>query len=807
MPRSSDLSFFLLAFLALHVLSVDAFWRMVCGLIQTGRMDPIVNPGTLSSHVHKVSGASNFNFTLSFDSLQASECTSCEIQLYYQHADGTFEDVPNGGTVVYYLGRGENRTNIEPFPPGFKMLTGNMFLRSNDTTTRTYADPSRNDNGRLVSDAISFACLDSSGPIPEQNYMFRTDCDQGMRAQVHFQSCWDGRDYQTDQSHVAYMSQIDNGVCPPSHPRQLIHLFFEIYYGVNDIQKDGGKFVFAQGDPTGFGFHGDFINGWDPTVLNDAIAQCINNDTINGQISQCPPLAESDDPYYDINCPELASIIDEPVRGKLAKLPGCNLVTDGPERATISKCPDYTPPSINYYPDDDGTLNRSDLAVGQSLGSSSWAFAGCAYENGGRVLNDAATSSANMTSELCTQFCASKGFHIAGTENSKECYCGTSIDEATSDCAGIPKMACAGNKTEWCGAPGLLTMWNDTSFSSTSLELGSTYLGNHSATFVGCFTDPGGNSRALQGASEVDTARMTSELCVAFCKDKGFSLAGTEYSQECYCGNENTGTMISDVTQCEARCKGNVNEYCGGNSKMSVWNITAAPPESEKAENADVRTAANGTAVYVDCYEDGNGNGRTLSQASYSSNSMTVDTCASYCQAKNYALFGVEYGRECYCGSTVKPSTNTFDDASCDMPCSGDSIQKCGGSSRISVWNNTVYAPTHNLNTVSGTNFAYLGCYSEGSSGRALGRQATTSQSASSSDSKLTVEKCGNFCASKGFKYMGVEYGGECYCNNEGIVNGAVKSGESECDMSCNGDVRQWCGGRSRINVYRYDGA
>jgi hypothetical protein len=32
------------------------FWRMNCGKIQTGRIDPIVNPGAISSHVHNVVG-------------------------------------------------------------------------------------------------------------------------------------------------------------------------------------------------------------------------------------------------------------------------------------------------------------------------------------------------------------------------------------------------------------------------------------------------------------------------------------------------------------------------------------------------------------------------------------------------------------------------------------------------------------------------------------------------------------------------------------------------------------------------------
>ena len=42
----------------------DAFWRMSCTIIQTGRIDPVVTPGIVSSHVHKISGASS-EYTLS----------------------------------------------------------------------------------------------------------------------------------------------------------------------------------------------------------------------------------------------------------------------------------------------------------------------------------------------------------------------------------------------------------------------------------------------------------------------------------------------------------------------------------------------------------------------------------------------------------------------------------------------------------------------------------------------------------------------------------------------------------------------
>jgi len=147
--------------------------------------------------------------------------------------------------TVYYEGRGDNRANIKPFPAGLRMLSGDALARSYNTSATLYQST------RPIADRISFACL-AATPSKESPHMNVTDCSNGLRAQVQFQSCWDGVHlYKEDNSHVAYMSGLDNGVCPPTHPVQFIHLFYEVLYSVNDIKLDGGKFVFAHGDPTG----------------------------------------------------------------------------------------------------------------------------------------------------------------------------------------------------------------------------------------------------------------------------------------------------------------------------------------------------------------------------------------------------------------------------------------------------------------------------------------------------------------------------------------------------------------------------
>ncbi|KAH6893527.1 hypothetical protein B0T10DRAFT_592516 [Thelonectria olida] len=780
--------------------SVDAYWRMSCGLIQTGRVDPIINPGKVAGHVHKVSGASNFAVSNTFDNLQSSRCTSCEIQddksaywtpqLYYQHSNGSFEPVPNSGTVVYYLGRGENRSNIEPFPPGFKMLSGDSSARSNDTTKKTYGNSQY--SNRPVSDRVSFACLDSSGPMPEDNYMRRTSCDNGMRAQIHFQSCWNGGDYQPDQSHVAYMSQIDNGVCPPTHPRQLPQLFLEVIYGVNDVDKSkGGKFVFSNGDTTGFSFHGDFMNGWNTNVLTAAIKQCINNDTTAGSVSACPPLAQSQTPYFSTNCPERPPIINETVKGMLDSLPGCNPVTSGPDKAPQQAC--STQPAINSN-SDSGSNSMFNPAVGDKLGN--WAYVGCASElSNARTLSKYATASDSMTIDSCTAACKAQGYPLAGVENSRECYCSDALTQgasymSTSNCASSYKMVCSGNGTQWCGAPNLLTVWNDTSFTPPpALVVGSTKIANGTGTYYGCWSE-GSNGRALSSDSTNSGTSMTNEACVAYCQKGGYAYAGTEYSAECYCGNSITSTNITDITQCSMKCSGDKSSYCGAGNRLSVWQVA-------KAAKSDAPiTAVGGTATYLGCFTDGGDGGRTLSNASFAGSTVSVDTCAAFCRQNSYPLFGMEYSSECYCGYQPKTQSRLVSDGDCRMPCAGNSTQICGAGNRISIWNTTLAPAIRVGGTSNKAKQTYMGCWTEGKGALAMSSSKT-------SDKAMTIDMCSAYCRGKGFAYMGVENGQDCYCNNNGPENGSTKVEETKCNVICKGNQFQNCGGSNKLNVFK----
>ena len=237
---------------ALAVLSflgtADAFWRLNCGIFQIGRIDPIISTNEVAGHAQKIVGGGSLSRSSAYDSVQHSQVDHSRFwtpQLYFHHSNGSVQEISNQGVNAYYLNHGESTANIKPFPPGFRMLSGDPLARSYKTFPMTH------ENVRPVADRISFACLDAA-PMLETPNLSNMQCKNGLRAQLHFQSCWNGKDlYKEDNSHVAYMSAMDKGVCPPTHSVQLMHLIYEVLYNVDSVKQDGGQLVFAHGDSTG----------------------------------------------------------------------------------------------------------------------------------------------------------------------------------------------------------------------------------------------------------------------------------------------------------------------------------------------------------------------------------------------------------------------------------------------------------------------------------------------------------------------------------------------------------------------------
>jgi len=103
-------------------------------------------------------------------------------------------------------------------------------------------------------------------------------------------------------------------------------------------------------------------------------------------------------------------------------------------------------------------------------------------------------------------------------------------------------------------------------------------------------------------------------------------------------------------------------------------------------------------ASILGCYEDSMKHRLLNISAAFCSNptdgDMTQQKCAELCCAKSLtpsAIFGVEYGCQCWCGAAFAPGVepNKVDASQCNLACSGDSTQKCGGSNHITLFKAT----------------------------------------------------------------------------------------------------------------------
>jgi len=59
--------------------------------------------------------------------------------------------------------------------------------------------------------------------------------------------------------------------------------------------------------------------------------------------------------------------------------------------------------------------------------------------------------------------------------------------------------------------------------------------------------------------------------------------------------------------------------------------------------------------------------------------------CTEKCRIHEYTYAGVEFSSECFCGHTP-PTDSIVDDEDCDMPCTGDLSETCGGRWRMNVY-------------------------------------------------------------------------------------------------------------------------
>ncbi|ODN89698.1 WSC domain-containing protein [Cryptococcus wingfieldii CBS 7118] len=737
----------------------NAYFILSHPVLETTRLDPIVSPGVISGHVHSVVGGNNFDKTMTYNSTQQGTCTTATVSVdksnywtpqlyYYSPTDDTYEAITVSFVNTYYLPRySSGETTVRAFPDGLRMTSGDPYRR-------TY-------NNDADSNAISYVCLDydtsHSGDTAwdQRNSFFEHNCPNGMRAQVNFRSCWDGVNLDSDdhQSHMAWPSGgVDGGDCPSTHPVRLVSLFYEFIYNVQDFPYNGvgnTTWVWSFGDVTGYGFHGDFVNGWPAhvngtNVLQEALDECNDNNGVGGELAACAPFV----PYLDSasaeGCTPLNDLVNEDIGSghTISRLPGDNPLWIGNST---------TKPSWGDSSDSD--IGFTDF---KSTIPDGYTEVGCMAEGtSGRALTGASFSATNMTRGICVQWCEDQGYPLAGMEYGSECYCGVSIRNGASNTTLLAdsecNYACADNDYENCGGSATLSLFNN-----PSLYQVYTYPTGWSSS--GCMTEAT-NARALAKYS-VTSDSMTPQVCIAACQAKGYTIAGIEYSSECYCANAfSTGSVAADDSSCSMSCSGDALQTCGGSRRLSTWtysNSSSSFSSSSSSSTSSLSSTSSASTTKVSTSSTFASTSKTSTSTSASTTKASTSTSASKTKASTSS-------------TTTKASTTT---------------------SKASTTSSSTSTSASATSTIASL---YVGCYSD-SSPRHLDGSSYTSSSA------MTNEACISYCGNLGFAYSGTEYASECHCGN--IVQASLLREESHCKSVCTGDATEVCGWGGNLSIY-----
>lgn len=315
-------------------------------------------------------------------------------------------------------------------------------------------------------------------------------------------------------------------------------------------------------------------------------------------------------------------------------------------------------------------------------------FLGCFVDAPGRVLPDRITSADDMTAAKCAANCA--GYKYFGTQWSRECYCGNTAPTeaaAASEC----NMACSGDGNEVCGAGMRLSVYGP---ASPTTPPDDEHINPDSVDdffYDGCYTDSVAR-RVLSGHS-IASPQMSIELCAATCAN--YNVFGVEYGIECYCGMAlDASSVESPESDCKMECAGSASQICGDASRLIVYK-----KDTEGALDPPTNPEEVGAFKYQSCWTDAVGT-RALSAKDERSDDMTIERCAAFCDG--YAFFGVEYAGECYCGNELlggEPSAET----DCNMLCSGNPSQWCGGPNRLNLYAVNPVTPSSSVPVVPAT--------------------------------------------------------------------------------------------------------
>lgn len=196
--------------------------------------------------------------------------------------------------------------DVQPFPAGFRMIAGVPTASPASPATPTTGVPSyscRVGGADFVSDGVA---IPGTGAAPLTRPPCPSSTDIFIQG-VNFPACWNGVDLDSP-GHNAHMNgNIIGGACPAGFLTPVPGIAYLVEYamtGVAPYRPQDIQFWRLSSDnyddslPAGYSGHGDWMMGWDPTIMAQWVSFCLNkglecSDDFIGVVvpNQNPPLS------------------------------------------------------------------------------------------------------------------------------------------------------------------------------------------------------------------------------------------------------------------------------------------------------------------------------------------------------------------------------------------------------------------------------------------------------------------------------------------------------------------------------------
>ncbi|KAK2042793.1 WSC domain-containing protein [Colletotrichum somersetense] len=465
----------------------------------------------------------------------------------------------------------------------------------------------------------------------------------------------------------------------------------------------------------------------------------------------------------------------------------------------------------------EGTVVTKQVGPLLANGTARYQWVGCFQDTGnlGRNLqNSVNTAEQQKTNTLqqCQALCLARGFILSGVQYHQECWCGGSIknpstyaqeslNRCTFDCTGDDTQACGGDN-------GYMSLYADI----TSFDIQGFYKSLDAPSSSSSVRLTTTSSVISASSSTVIPTTSSSAFSSVSSSTKSSSSVASSVVSSATSTSPSSSTIVSSSSGVASSSV--LSSSSGGSSIATTITIASSTSTSTTASSSPTSTmvmsplnpsmpeVVSGKWQYTGCFKDLVNSTRLLNEAFLAADDMTLDKCAAFCGAGAYNggafnYFGVEYSRECFCGWDVKAAETKTSESECSASCAGSPVGLCGAGSRLSVYRNTApnQIPSAPQHVPQANGYKFLGCQTEGANGRALTGKFTAADT-------MTVEDCASFCSIDGWRFMGLEYGRECFCGSSTNA-GSVPASLDECNMLCVGNKSQYCGAGYRLDLYQ----